>query len=398
MTKSNRFLYGVAAVIGVCLLLAIFQSTANADVSNPHPTPPSNSITNAMLQTGIVHNNNLVETDTFNASGFTATTTHSDVAYDGALDVTGASTTINGVNLQWPSTQCANKQTWQNNGSGTLACTSLSNAFMSTTFTADESIATGTAVALGDGTTTLSTAFTASTQSDEMTTSKWEAHDFTTGSPAKKLTAVTITYNCNNGLTAVIATIAIYANSGGAPTGAALGSQNDSFSCNGTQQYPRTVTFATPVTVAANTEYWIVASSNQSNSSFHLFSEQASTNTNADQLSSNSGSSWGASGHDYIMQAQYTSNTLGNLYEASSASLNFRSYDVVGIAEGGGNAGASITVDMYGVSTATTTLTTGGEYFLQDANGQLGLSPGTNSIKLGFSLGASGFMIRLPNP
>ena len=309
-----------------------------------------------------------------------------------------ASTSVAGVYYRWPSSQGAANSILSNDGAGTLSWANNSAGKMTATLTAGESITAGQAIAIGDGTTTQSTVFAYSNQGPEMTTTGWQAHNFTTPSTVAELTGYVINYNCNNGSNAVIATIYLETDSSGSPSGTILHTYTDSFSCNGSQQYQRTLSLPTPLSINASTKYWIVTTSNQSTGTYKLFSGRAAAATNGDKVSTNGGSTWGAAAQDLSYIAVYSTNVLGAVYKASAAAADFRRYGFAGIAATTASQGQSITIDIGGISTATTTGTVGGHYYLSDTQGALTTAAGTGAIKVGIGLGSAGFLLRLPNP
>ena len=119
-----------------------YASVANATISNPHPTPPANSVTGAMIVDGTITNADIA----LNASisrvklypdcsqydmFYTFSTTFqcesqlqfnpntTTLTVTGQLNITGT-TTFNGVPYVWPSSQGATSTILENNGSGTI--------------------------------------------------------------------------------------------------------------------------------------------------------------------------------------------------------------------------------------------------------------------------------------
>lgn len=82
----------VAAILAAGMILLLFAggfgSAGAQEISNPHPTPPSNSITNAMLQNGIVYDANVNASAGIQASKI-ATSTSQDFVNDATETYTG---------------------------------------------------------------------------------------------------------------------------------------------------------------------------------------------------------------------------------------------------------------------------------------------------------------------
>ena len=57
LTNFRKASIAFAVAIGIIASIGFFQSIARADISNPHPVPPTNSVTNAMLVSTAVQDN-----------------------------------------------------------------------------------------------------------------------------------------------------------------------------------------------------------------------------------------------------------------------------------------------------------------------------------------------------
>ncbi len=112
-------LYIIAAAIAVAFTLII--GSAHADISNPHPLPPSTSVTATMLKAGAVTPAKLSSGSLFT---FTGASPNSIIA--NGIEATSsfqapASTTFNGVHYAWPSTGGLKGEVIQTDGSGNLS-------------------------------------------------------------------------------------------------------------------------------------------------------------------------------------------------------------------------------------------------------------------------------------
>lgn len=98
-----------------------YANIANATINNPHPTPPDNSVTTAMLQSLSVTPEKINQSDTFTFPGIATSIANISNLYVTATSSFGATTTFNGVSYNWPSTQGATSTVLENTGNGKMA-------------------------------------------------------------------------------------------------------------------------------------------------------------------------------------------------------------------------------------------------------------------------------------
>lgn len=159
-TFRNYAVHGfkwIAAGI-VLFLVGTMVSIAHADISNPHPTPPANSVTHGMLKDGIIDDNNvdvaaaiqLVKLGTsaddtlvpFGSGGALGTSTSlkynktSKKLYVMGGSIEATSTNFNGVAMTWPSADGTANQALITNGAGAYSYNAVSLSASSTTYLA----------------------------------------------------------------------------------------------------------------------------------------------------------------------------------------------------------------------------------------------------------------------
>lgn len=399
----KRFALAIAlfnVVIGALVTIAIH--TAKADIYNPHPVPPANTVTATMLVSGAVTPPKIAQGQTFTFSGGGGNAIQADTIYASSTLQVDGTTTFNGVGIKFPNAQCANGYTYQNDGNGDLSCRKLSATALSNAFTAGETITAGDAVALGDGTTVSYASPAVSSQNGSVIdgTTNWVSYRFsTTTTQYQSLAGIGLTVHNTNTVTLTFQVEADLIQDTGSTTAPVVIAQATStaVACPNHGDCELDSTFASPYIFTKGSIYWVVFKGFQSCPSF-CEADMAAGTSNGDEQTMNGGSTYTALTHNLVISLVGGVNVKGDLYEASSASNNFRFKGFVGIAEAGGSTGASITADMLGLSVATTTQTIDTSYFLNDTNGQIGTSAGTNSLKIGLGLSSAGFLLRPGNP
>lgn len=179
MKKHWDILAAAAVVVTVGIAVGAMFATsiraAHADIINPHPTPPANSVTHAMLKTGIVDDSNVdtaaaiqlfkigtLGDDTyipFGTTGGLATST--SLSFDSGTDfldttnlsVSSGKTTLHGVSFTWPASDGSSGTFLSTDGAGTLSWGSVAfkdegskwtGTLVSSTSNATETVATYT--------------------------------------------------------------------------------------------------------------------------------------------------------------------------------------------------------------------------------------------------------------
>lgn len=387
----------LAALAATGLLLIAAPLAANALVSYPPGSllQPSDVATST-IRDYAVSPPKIASGLNFTMHGLTTTNSTSTNATTTILAVTSATTSFNGVNYYWPSTGGSASNALTTDGSGKLSWAATASALLTYSTTAGEAITKGSAVALGDGSLgVLANVGGTGTAYIFQDTSPWYSQAITTPSAAATITSVTISYS-DSGQYWTSATVNIYACSGDKPTGTPLGTFG--FSNVGpaaTVATNETTNTGTAITVQPNTEYCVVLAGTRNVATVDIYG-----NASAGQktyYSTDSGTTWTAQNGALYVTINGTATTIGEVYEASSAASNFRLNNYVGIAEATVAAGSTVAVDISGISTATSTLTAGSTYYLNDTNGSIGTSAGTNSKKIGKAFTASSLWI-IPPP
>lgn len=395
MSKRQAIAIGIS--MGLILIVGLIKTIAHADISNPHPTPPSNSVTQTMLTAASVGTNQID-----NSQAFTfASSTHGKLLA-GSLTATSSTNltqtvTYGTVPHTYPSSQCANNQVEVNNGSGVLSCSNILAAHTGSSLTAGEQIQQGDLVAFGDNSTT---GYNTNAQGGQtthvgsiITSTVYEAVSSTT--PASNIDSVTNFQPCfrdNSPTENASITVSIQTDNSGAPSGFSLGTSSLTFS-NANGGSGQTFTFTPSVAVNTNTKYWYVMSNPTNTGQPELCT--ATGVLQQRQESSNAGVSWGGITNDSGFTVTYIQANPSKIYRASSAASNFRFKDLIGFAEAAIPSGSSGYIDTSGIATSPTSTTMGVSYFANDGNGTIGTSAGSNSRKVGTGLGANGFLINI---
>lgn len=165
LTNYRKAYIAFALAIGIIASIALFQSIARADISNPHPTPPAGSVTNAIIAPNTILDSNISPAAAINTEKLAGGSTIGAAAVSDGVGIettsllkiststntitATASTTINAtttldataahpvvlntVPVSFPSTQCGNGAVWTNNGAGALFCNVPSTKIGTTT-------------------------------------------------------------------------------------------------------------------------------------------------------------------------------------------------------------------------------------------------------------------------
>lgn len=260
--------------------------------------------------------------------------------------------------------------------------------------TAGEALTDGNAVMIGAGTAIAGNSQTSQNSNEAITDpTDWKSMSFSTTSKAIKISSVTL-YLAYNSATPVTVTVAIYATSGGLPTGAALGSVDVAIS-SAPSPVPteRTFTFATPITVSASTTYQIVAHAPLGGGGDNVNWYYQNSGSGAGK-SGDGGSNWST---DANKQRYYKINEIqtvaGNVYKASAAVNNEYVTGFIGFVIGSFSAGQTATILIVGQTTNLAGLTVGSAYYLSDTSGAISTTPGTVSKKVGISLSTTSLLI-----
>lgn len=278
-------------------------------------------------------------------------------------------------------------------GSGKIADGWLSTKAQNTlykSFTAGEDVVAGNAVSLGTGNEILADSITNDSTQINQTAFQYRSMLFTTSAKIINLRSVAIKCDSNDGSGNHTVTLSIRAVSGGLPTGADLGSKSTQFT--NAAAY-KTLTFASPITLSANTTYAIVVTSGQT---LWWYGNDSS---GSGVGSSTNGTSWSAVANQYRSYKIYETQTVaGRVYKSDASLSDEYANNFIGFSEETITAGNSVVVDVGGVTASQTGLTTGSTYYLSDTSGAIATSAGSQSRKVGLALSATEVLIKHDNP
>jgi hypothetical protein len=415
---KNVLKASIAAYL-LILAFAVGLTIVSADISNPHPVPPSNSVTTALLTQSAVTDYNIASSTGIQITKISGGTIpggipfnngsaldyHSSLTYSSStkvLQIVGGtiaetSTRFGGVGQTWPVAQCAINQVYQNDGNGNLSCANILSLHTAANYTADEPINQGDLVAIGDGSTvTENGSWVGGTSSGgpANSTTQWFALATTTNPTAVSIVSVSVSMrdsNVNGNNTGV--TVSVESDNNGQPSGVVLASGSANYVFNNGCGGP-TITLSSPYVYAGSKYYWFVFSfTNTAGENLHECN--FSTSVFSEKDSSDSGTTWGATTTVTSMSETFNLSNIGHAYQASSLTTNFRFKNILGFAETAAATGASLYVDTSGMSTSPTSTTLGSSYFANDAKGTIGTSAGSQSRKVGTGFAAQGVLINV---
>lgn len=418
MTAKQKFLTGVGVTIAVSLALALFQSTARADVYNPHPTPPANSVTAAMLQSGIiadvaVGNSAAIQLFKLGAAsdGFTVPfsngthiATSSSFTFDGTnsilyvtkLYTSNASTTLNKVTYQFPSSQGGASTVLQNDGSGNLSWSTAANSYMQQSYTAGEAISAGEAVFMASTTWNVSSVSTRGGSADgklgDVATDTMIAMQV---SSAVNGTMSTFHWlGAKSGAPADNVVVKLESDSAGAPSGTVLSTGSIAGGTISLSFTGYDFALSPTVNITAGTKYWIVMSRSGANDASNYYLWWGSGNSNCVAagyiMDTYNGSAW-TSYAGCIGDTVKFDSTPYTIYGASAGNPNAMYW--IGMAKTAISSGASGYIYIGGEVPGFTGLATSTGYYLANATGTIATSPGTNTRKICFATSASTCLI-----
>ena len=388
--RHTRTILAALAATGLLLLAAPFA--ANALVSYPAGSLlQPNDVATSTIRNYAVSPSKIASGLDFTMHGLTTTNSTSTNATTTTLYVSSTSFGVGGVNYKWPASDGSAAQVLQTDGAHSLSWTSPGTSKLTSNFTAGEAIVKGAPVSFGDGTTvgTTTTVYDgiATTYNIAGAGSPWRVQDFYT--PGFTTNAVLVSYVCSG--TNTSAPFYLYAvDANGKPSGSLLTSATQP-GCAGSTA-TTTAVFSTPYSLAANTEY-AIGMITCTGCNYNVYGGN-NTSTSTWQ-STDSGTTWTNTNGRLAIQVAGINNVGGYIYESSAANTDFRFSNYFGIAETTASNGASIAIDMAGISTASTTLATSTTYYLGNANGTLSTSAGTNSKKIGRAI-TNGTLLLVP--
>lgn len=431
----------IAVTIGLAALTAVtaFFQVAHADINNPHSTPPSNSITNAMLKSNIIAPGNIQQGNSFQFYGGAYPSLQGDTIQATSSLQAPASTTFNGVGYQWPSSQGAANSTFTNDGSGNLSWAVTSTGVLSSSFHFLQAVSKGQPVAINPGMPLIDQTVTHGDNSTANVTINIPVNNASTTvicGTAEGLgngSITTPTLYGNNLTNAAKTTDGTYADFAGvwyvnATTTGTLpilwnglrtgaGSDNgiacmgyigtlapSTFDASSTAQSGGSSSLALSPTSTADYDVAVASCSarnsvNYSISRMHAVQQNGGAGIYETSLVGNihpagafpvacaAGSSNPVSG----AIALFKSASVVGMQLASSASTTLASF--IGIANKAESVGTNGSVDTYGLSTATTTLSSSQTYYLGDTAGTMQTTPGTVSTRVGIAASSTALLI-----
>lgn len=319
-----------------------------------------------------------------------ATSTNDFYVLGGRIHAT--STNFGGVNQTWPSADGTSGQVLSTNGAGAFSWSSLTSGLISTSMTAGSALSTGDVVFLA--TTTMATTTiaaevdqgsangigVASGDSEKLAQSFQQAGMFNVlrlflvkaGSPTDNITC------------------GIQADSAGSPSGTFLASATIAASSVSATLGSVYFVLDDVVYLAAATTYYVVCQRSGAFDGANIVNwERQPGDTYASGSAIKYTTSWvtAGAGIDFSLSIGQAV-TLGRMYKAS-ATTNALSGDYLGIAQSSVSAGASVSVDLLGISTANVGMTIGRNIYLSNTFGATSTSPGTISVLLGKAISSS---------
>lgn len=276
-------------------------------------------------------------------------------------------------------------------GDGTWA-TPASNIALNDSYTAGQSLTSGDAVIIADGTQVpvvyaASVTETTSTQLGNNSAREKYAVSFTVGS--QNIEVGKIVVNLSRTLSpADNIKLAIQADSAGSPSGTDLTSGTLSGGSLTTGQASYTIAFSANQTLSAATVYWIVFSRTGAidASNYYNFGVKV---TGSGKFYN--GTVWGVNNTDTDFILLVTS-VAGRLYK-STASTGGLYESFVGFVTTTTTFGSSCPIDVAGVTSVLSGLTPSAKYYLSDTQGAISISPGTNTRKVGIAVTSSKLLI-----
>lgn len=261
------------------------------------------------------------------------------------------------------------------------------------TFTANESVTAGQAVALGDGLSYGRPEIAGSGSTDISNNgNEWFSQKFTTSAVAQYITAVDLSIIATGTGTYNGFHVMIYANSGGKPTGTALATIQPTINVYTSYTMTR-FTFSSPLAVSQSTDYHIVWWNGN-----NLYNVERSNGGGAGtNASTDGGSTWNASNGPEHVRVYEITTASGQVSRTSAAWTSDRLNNFVGFTRAACSNGELVPVQIYGIYDGLSSLSVGYTYYLADGYGTISTSAGTVSKKIGLSTSATDLLIKNDN-
>ncbi len=312
----------------------------------------------------------------------------------GNLTATGT-ITLNKVAYTFPSADGAANTNLSTNGSGVLSWQSSAVTALTQSLIGGDIIGLNAPVfATGVASGTITTTATQNARNTWGHTSAFQkiGEVFTTSSAITTNTLLVNFYK--NGTPTDNAVFGLFTTSGGAPTGQVLAQWelaggSVAGACNN-----ETMTSTTTASLAANTQYQIVAWRSGTLSDVNNYSNCGDAlGVSGDQAFNYDGASWASSATRWRMVI--TAETKDYVYSASASATS--TGKVIGFATATSTGtGANVSVSVNGLINMGTILTAGADYYLGNATGTISKNPGTYSKLVGRAVSSTTLML-IPN-
>lgn len=224
--------------------------------------------------------------------------------------------------------------------------------------------------------------------------SNWIGQTFTTSDNENLVYGIELRFAADDGNPGGNTEVHIYATSAGEPTGASLGSISKT--ANTLQNSYQYFEFASPISVSSATQYAIVVTETSSNNLNHnnIYVDTSSPSYTGGTYvtSADSGSTWSiVSGTD--MRFRVVSGFSPDAGVQLSGASNAGRSRFLGFALNNASATEDVVVQTDGVVSGFSGLTAGSNYYVQDTNGTIGTTKGTNTIYVGKAISTTSILI-----
>ena len=414
MEIFKRYAFEILAVAAIAVSVVVIVSgpRAHADIINPHPVPPSNSVTNGMLKDGIVTDSKVSSSAHIDLGKIGTSTDDKKVVYGtgGALGtssnltynsssneltvvggkISATSTNFNGQDITFPSTQGGSGDVLTNQGGNVLAWQTAASNGIANSFTVSSDVNTGDIVSLATTTATSTIVSVSQTQNDALGIGNVSgrncvAQDYSTTTETV-LNGITISVK-KTGTPSDNLVFGIHADNSLDPSSTYLASTTVSGSSISTAQQNRSYLFDKAPRLSANTTYW-----------FTMCRTGAIDASNYYNIGLDSGNPY-SGGNAYTCNSSFVCSaitptedvtsslnlitSMGDVFPSSSV-VPVISSGIVGVVTATTSEGVSVSVTTAGSSTLYGTIL-GSIYYLGDSVGSASTTAGSIVRTLGLS-------------
>jgi len=268
-------------------------------------------------------------------------------------------------------------------------------------FTVGEYIASGKAVYVSSGTSTVqlySSAYTggATPNFDPYTLVRY-GQTFTTTDKAKSLSSVMFQVDESWGGNSYTGTVSIYATAAGVPTGAALWTSAYTrvfgAGCQSITVYPN-------LTVVTSTMYaFVVTADNYSGTNQTGACVGATAYSGGTWVeSADNGITYSTVAKDFASSIMTVEGQAGGVYLTTALTNVDRANNFLGFAAANINTSSVGSIITSGIANVFTGLTPGATYYLSDTFGAISTASGTEARKIGLSVSSTAILIKSDNP